>query len=167
VSLLIPATPELIKPSPLLIAVRDLENGVEEIRGSMHHPRIVTALQFVRYAVAPKDETAWCAAIASLWLAEAGCVDGPRTASARGFLTYGTHVRRHDAKPGDAGVFWRGRKDDGVTGHVGIIADVLSNPVQLTVVGGNQREMGADRVSIKELLVGRLLDIRRFEWRGT
>ena len=156
-SLLIPAT-------PLLIAMQDLENGIKEIPGSRHEDRVVEALQFVRYAIAPEDETPWCAAICSLWLHEAGVVDGPRTASARGFLKYGTHVRRHDAKPGDVGVFWRGREDDRVTGHVGIIADVPSSPLQLTVVGGNQREFGADRVSIKELLVGRLLDIRRFEW---
>ena len=158
-SLLIPAT-------PLLIAMRDLESGVAEIPGSQHHERIVEALRYVRYAIAPKDETPWCAAICCLWLAEAGVVDGPRTAAARGLLKHGTHVRRHDARPGDVGGFWRGVADDGVTGHTGILADVPSSPLQLTVVGGNQREFGADRVSIKELLVGRLLGIRRFEWRA-
>jgi len=157
VSLLIPAT-------PLLIAMRDLEAGVQEIPGSEHHPRITEALRFVRFATAPKDETPHCAAMVCLWLREAGVRDGPETASARGILAHGHHVRRQEAKPGDVPVFWRGRADDGVTGHTGILCDVPSSPIQLTVVGANQREFGADRVSIKELLVGRLLGIRRFEW---
>jgi len=150
--------------TPLSVAMADLERPVVEIPGSEHHPRIVEALRFVKFALSPRDETPWCAAILSLWLYEAGVQDGPVTAVARNVLSYGTPIRRHDAKPGDVGVFWRGVADDGVTGHTGILADVPSGSLGLTVVGGNQREYGADRVSIKNLLVDRLLGIRRFEW---
>jgi len=150
--------------TPLSVAMADLERPVVEIPGSEHHPRIVEALRFVKFALSPRDETPWCAAILSLWLHESGVQDGPVTAVARDVLSYGAPVRRQEAKPSDVAVFWRGVADDGVTGHVGVLADVPSSPLQLTVVGGNQREFGSDRVSIKGLLVGRLLGIRRFEW---
>ena len=148
-----------MKPTPLLLAMADLEAGVVEIPGTEHHPRI---LEYHRNTTlgAAKDEVSWCSAAVCTWHEEAG-IPSTRSAAARSWLEWGIPIRRQKAQPGDVCVFWRESRDSW-KGHVALLADIPTNPLQITCVGGNQREGGADRVCLKDLLVDKLLDIRRW-----
>ncbi len=97
--------------------------------------------------------TPWCA----VWVAErletAGYAS-PKKANARSFLNWGYEVT--EWKEGDIVVFWRGTRNDGVTGHVGFLLKWDGNYV--TVLGGNQ----GDEVSIQRFPKSKILGVRRY-----
>lgn len=98
--------------------------------------------------------TPWCAIGQCYWLEMTGTTS-PKKANARSFLGWGEEVPLAEAQEGDIAVFWRGKCDDGVTGHV---ATVLENQGDvLLVLGANQSDM----VCIRQFDVGRVLSIRR------
>jgi hypothetical protein len=57
-------------------------------------------------------------------------------------------------KKGAVAVFWRGKSNDGVTGHVGFYLEDSGSTVKL--LGGNQ----GDRVSIKDQTMKKFLGFR-------
>lgn len=84
----------------------------------------------------------WCAWYINGKLAFNGA-NGTRSGMARSFLKWGVPVEEADAKKGDIVVLWRGPKNDGVTGHVGMLVDLKED--SFTLLGGNQ----GDKVCIE------------------
>jgi len=84
----------------------------------------------------------WCAWYSNGKLMSNG-IPGTKSGMARSFLKWGVPVDEKDAKKGDIVVLWRGSKDDGVTGHVGMLVEL--NKDSFTLLGGNQ----GDRVCIE------------------
>lgn len=155
-SLMLPAT-------PLLIAMRDLHAGVFEIPGRENHYRILEYHGYTELE-AKKDEVSWCSAAVCAWHEESD-IESTRSAAARSWLEWGVAVDRMDARPGDVVVEWR-VSPGAWQGHVYLLADWPTNPLNLTGVGGNQREGGVDCVCIRERLVDKVLGIRRFDGGG-
>lgn len=152
--------PLLIPATPLLLATQDLENAVAEVRGSGSNKEIARALELVGMAGSP-DETHWCSAILAKWMEDAG-YPSPRSPRARSWIGYGERVHSwREARPGDIVCGWRGARDDGITGHAGLLADTWWNPLRADVIGGNQRELLNDRVCIKPFLTDQVLWIGR------
>lgn len=101
----------------------------------------------------------WCAWYSNGKLMSNG-IPGTKSGMARSFLKWGVPVDEKDAKKGDIVVLWRGSKDDGVTGHVGMLVEL--NKDSFTLLGGNQ----GDRVCIETFSrykngKDRILGIRR------
>jgi len=98
----------------------------------------------------------WCAFWIGAKLAESG---RPHTGNgmARSYLRWGQDVGTNidDWKCGDIVIFWRGRVNDGVSGHVGIILKWSKRYIY--VLGGNQ----GDAVSIRRFSRAKLLGVRR------
>ncbi len=118
----------LVKPS--WISVAEGENGVKEIEGSKHNPRVIeyhsTTGKF------KDDETPWCASFANWVMKQAGQpITG--SAAALSWAKYGKKI----AKPayGSIAVFDYG----GGKGHVGFVVGVDGSKIQ--VLGGNQGNM--------------------------
>lgn len=99
--------------------------------------------------------TPWCAFWVGAMLKETGH-PFTRSGMARSYLKYGVEVKdERDWKVGDIVVFWRGRHDDGVTGHVAFY--LCHTSTTITVLGGNQ----ADEVNVQEFSRTKLLAVRR------
>ena len=101
----------------------------------------------------------WCAWYQNGKLAFNG-IPGTRSGMARSFLKWGVPVEEDNARKGDIVVLWRGKKDDGVTGHVGMLVELTKDT--FTLLGGNQ----GDRVCIETFARykngrDRILGIRR------
>lgn len=101
--------------------------------------------------------TPWCAIYIGAKLEDAGytCT---KSAMARSYLNWGTKIDHGDEDkwaPGDIAVIWRGRKNDGVTGHVFFILDW--DDTYVYGLGGNQ----GDSVCVQRFLRTKLLGIRR------
>lgn len=102
-------------------------------------------------------ETPWCAYWAGGILEFSG-YPSSKSGMARSFLNWGEFVDRHDDsnwKQGDIVVLWRGRRNDGVTGHVGFLVAWDLNSVIL--LGGNQ----GDQVCFQEFPRSKILGLRR------
>lgn len=100
-------------------------------------------------------DTPWCAMFIGICLEEAGYTS-TKKANARSYLKWGEAV--DDWREGDIVVFWRGAKDDGVTGHIGFLLKWDDDTV--TVLGGNQ----GDEVSIQKFSRRKILKdgVRRY-----
>lgn len=104
----------------------------------------------------------WCA----IWLCgelEENGYPSPKAANARSFLKWGVSVKDQEWQEGDIVVFWRGHRNDGVTGHVGIILTYDEDTI--VVLGGNQ----GDKICIQNFSHNKLLDVRRYQslWKTT
>jgi uncharacterized protein (TIGR02594 family) len=97
----------------------------------------------------------WCAYFTGMTLKSAGMAH-TGSGMARSYLKWGTNVEFEDALPGDVVVTWRGKSDDGVTGHV-FLFDGHSD-IGCYGVGGNQ----GDSVSRQEFRRERIIGIRRY-----
>lgn len=98
--------------------------------------------------------TPWCA----YWIgAKLEYHDWTSTKSgmARSYLRWGVKVEDGDWQVGDLVIFWRGRNDDGVTGHIGFICSFDDDSV--LVLGGNQ----GDKVSLQYFPISKVLGVRR------
>lgn len=118
----------LVKPS--WISVAEGENGVKEIEGSKHNPRVIEY-----HATTGKfkdDETPWCSSFANWVMKQAG---QPVTGSAAA-LSWAKYGKKID-KPayGAIAVFDYG----GGKGHVGFVVGIDGKKIQ--VLGGNQGNM--------------------------
>ncbi len=103
------------------------------------------------------DDHPWCAHFVGAKLVESG-YPSSRSGMARSYMRYGDPVDKGNTsqwKAGDIVVFWRGKSNDGVTGHV---AFLLSwDATYVYVLGGNQ----GDKVSIMRNGRSKILAIRR------
>lgn len=97
----------------------------------------------------------WCAYFIGVCL-NANGIAHTRSGMARSYLKWGTHVDFEDAQPGDVVVTWRGKSDDGVTGHVFLFDGHADDGCY--GVGGNQ----GDSVSRQLFGRGKILDVRRY-----
>lgn len=99
----------------------------------------------------------WCA----IWIGAKLEADGytcTKSAMARSYLGWGKQVDHGDDskwKVGDIVVIWRGRKNDGVTGHVFFLLDWDDDTV--TGIGGNQ----GDAVTVQEFARTKIIGMRR------
>lgn len=96
----------------------------------------------------------WCAYWMNAKLIDAG-LPGTNSGMARSFLRWGNEVSDGDWKVGDIVVFWRGRRDDGVTGHVAVLLKWNSRHVYC--LGGNQ----GDKVCIQRFTRSKIIGVRR------
>lgn len=118
-----------LEPKYLINARKD--NGLAEIAGDKHHPRIIHAFKTIGHSWLNTDEQAWCGAIMGLWMAEAGLPFPKNAFRALSWAEYGEPV----SKPmlGAIAVMTR---DGG--GHVGIINGITADGAFVRVYGGNQ-----------------------------
>jgi uncharacterized protein (TIGR02594 family) len=100
--------------------------------------------------------TPWCAYWIGHCLKEAG---HPHTGSgmARSYLKWGKPVELSEAEPGDIIVSWRGKYDDGVTGHVTMFVKQEGDTIY--GLGGNQ----GDAVCVQEFTDSKILGVRRLK----
>ena len=118
-------------PPWLKAAFRD--NGLREIKGAKHNPRVIEMFRKAGHSEVSDDETAWCAAAVGCWLNEAGM---PNSGSlmARSYTKYGIALDTDAMLPRGAIVVWpRGAPP---SGHVNIVVEDNGN--MLTCIGGNQ-----------------------------
>lgn len=97
--------------------------------------------------------TPWCAA----WFGakvKAGGMPTTGSLMARSYLQWGS-PRRGPPQIGDAVVFWRGRRNDGVTGHIGIF--IRRDSRYVYALDGNT----SDKVSESRHPIGRVLEFRK------
>lgn len=106
----------------------------ERLKNGKGNPAVAEFFEHVGLAGYDPRTTPWCAAALNAALIESG-YDGTKSAMARSFLHWGAEC---EPKRGAVVVFWRGKQDDGTTGHVGVIDSVDGD--YLNVIGGNQRD---------------------------
>ncbi|PUA28431.1 MAG: hypothetical protein B0W54_18455 [Cellvibrio sp. 79] len=124
-----------INDVPLWLKIAYREEGVTEVGGSEHNPRILeyhasTRLNKIKAA---KDETAWCSSFVN-WCIEKAGLEGTNSAWALDWDNWGIKLQKPTL--GCVVVFSR----TGVTnsgGHVGFYID--EGPSTIEVFGGNQR----------------------------
>ena len=134
------------------------ELGVEEYPGEDSNPRVEWYQTFTTYDEENRgsDRVPWCAAFAWAMLDQQG------SAAARSLLAYGDALPLTEPIPvGAVVVFWRGKRDNGSTGHVGFCAGYADDG-DILVLGGNQSspEEPQGEVCIKPYPVKRLLGAR-------
>lgn len=125
---------------PWLVAALG-EIGTLERRGGEDNPRIVEYHGATRGGPAP-DAVPWCASFVNWCLQQAG-IRGTRTKRARDFLAWDGAKHLEHPEYGCLVVLWRGKVDDGYSGHVGFVAGWDEDTVY--ILGGNQR----DRVCVR------------------
>lgn len=95
------------------------------------------------------DDVPWCAAFVG-WVLKQSNYEYFKTLRARDYISAGTPTDTPIL--GDLCIFWRGKEDDGVSGHVGFFIAEEGNLIY--VLGGNQ----SDKVCItsypKNKLIG-------------
>jgi uncharacterized protein (TIGR02594 family) len=139
-------------PEYLKEAVKFL--GIRESSGGTSNPEVEQFIVDVLGKRMNAITTPWCAFWVGSVLKKAGY---PHTSSgmARSYLKYGTEIELNEARQGDIVVLWRGRHDDGVTGHVGFFISQSGNKIVL--LGGNQ----GDTVSFQTFDTRKLLKVVR------
>ena len=102
-----------------------------------------------------RDETHWCSAFAN-WCMQQACITGPKKepGRARSWLAWGGGVPISKPMYGAIVILWRGKKDDGRSGHVGFC--VAANDKKVFLLGGNQ----SDAVKVSEYPTSQLLGYR-------
>ena len=132
------------------IAQREMDTGVDEIRGDdRHNPRIVEYHQSTSLH-ATDDETPWCSSFVN-WCFEQSGIAGTNSARARSWETWGTPLKK--PRRGSVAVFWRDSKTSG-KGHVAFYFEERAERV--FVLGGNQD----NQVNIKSYPKTQLLGYR-------
>jgi uncharacterized protein (TIGR02594 family) len=105
--------------------------GLTEIVGSQHEPKIVKFFAEAGHSGVKDDETPWCAAFANAMLSRAG-YKGTGQLNARSFLKLDDQI--DEPKPGCIVVLKRGNST--WQGHVGFL--VSKKGKKLRILGGNQ-----------------------------
>ena len=135
-------------PAWYRIAMREMETGVDELKGPEHNPRIIEyhAATSLR---ATDDETPWCSSFVNWCMMKAGV---PRTenARARSWLHWGVSI--DEPTLGCVVVF--SRPATPTSGHVAFFKERLGE--RLLVLGGNQ----SDQVNLASYPMERLLGFR-------
>ncbi len=102
-------------------------------------------------------KTPWCAIWIGAKLEEDGYTS-TKSAMARSYLKWGQAIDHGDDtkwKVGDIVIFWRGKFNDGVKGHIIFLVDWDDETV--TGIGGNQ----GDRVTVEEFDRSKIIGVRR------
>jgi uncharacterized protein (TIGR02594 family) len=135
-------------PAWLAIAHREMDTGIDEIRGGADNPRIVEYHQTTSLK-ASDDETAWCSSFVNWCVVQSG-IAGTNSALARSWIGWGQVLERPER--GAVTVF---RREGGPTrGHVAFYWSRSGDRV--LVLGGNQ----GNQVSIKSYPAADLLGFR-------
>jgi uncharacterized protein (TIGR02594 family) len=150
VSRVVPPPEKEGEPSWLAFAAKELESDVVEIGGRGHNPRILEYHATTSLG-ANRDETPWCSSFVNWCFAQAG-IRGTNRANARSWLDWGVPLT--EPKLGAVAIFWRGKRNDSKTGHVGFFIEDDGPTVQL--LGGNQ----GNRVSVKNQTMKKFLGFR-------
>lgn len=151
-----------------LIKIARGELGVTEYKPNnkrQWNDRVAEYFRVNKYQVTKTQNplnTPWCAIFIGWVLSRAGLV-GTFSASSRSYLTWGTCVYDKksnkgsisDAKPDDIVIQWRGKCDDGVTGHIYFY--LKQDNKYIYGIGGNQ----SDTVTEAKFLKSRVISIRR------
>lgn len=127
--------------------------GIKEISGEKNHPLIQWWLSLCGFSLDTPDEVPWCSAFANgvAWDLR---LPRSKSAAARSWLSVGTPVELHDARPeNDVVILSRGTST--VQGHVGFFGGVAGDFIH--VLGGNQ----GDCVCLETFPISRILGIRR------
>lgn len=147
-SLIGPNAPEYLK-----LAADDV--GLKETTAMGNsNPVVEDYIQVVTGKKADARSTPWCAYWVGAKLEEKG-VPSTKSGMARSYLNWGTKVEEEDWQQGDIIVFWRGRTNDGVTGHVGFL--IAWDEDSVIVLGGNQ----GDQVCFQDFSKAKILGVRR------
>ena len=129
------------------------EQGVKEVRGESHNPRILQYAKDIGQSWVQDDETAWCSIFIN-WCALKAGVQRSGKLNARSWLHTGKIVSIGDQRPGDIIIFWR-ESINSWKGHVAIY--LFEDEFYYYVLGGNQGNM----VKVAAYAKSRLLDFRR------
>lgn len=138
-----------------LLDLARAEEGVAEVKGSTHNPRIVGWLQRVG-KWADKDEVPWCSAFVDE-IAHRGDCCATKSLRARSWLQVGIGLSMDDAEPGmDIVIFNRGGPfDPTVIDAPGHVAFYVSHSLDLvTVLGGNQGDKVCEAVYSRRDVLG-------------
>ena len=136
-------------PMWYLIALREMETGVDEIRGAEgHNPRIVEYHQATSLK-ATDDETPWCSSFAN-WCMMKADVERTNSAMARSWLRWGQSL--DEPRKGCVVIFSRPPKP--TSGHVAFFEEQRNG--RIFVLGGNQ----SNQVNITSYPGDRLLGYR-------
>ena len=146
-------------PAYLISALEDL--GVREWRMDAKRKKVSNPyIEDMSLAVIGKRMDAisvpWCAYFVGAKLEQHG-IPSSKSGMARSYLKWGEGVDYSDLdnlRPGDIVVNWRGRYDDGITGHVYFF--LFTKGGKLYGVGGNQ----SDSVSVEEFSRSRVIGVR-------
>ena len=124
----------------LAVAKREMDTGIDEVRGSGSNPRIVEYHRTTSLpaGLAAQDETPWCSSFVNWCMSQAG-IRGTGNAMARSWLDWGKGMDR--PKRGTVTVFRRDGPPQ--VGHVGFYWQASGD--RILVLGGNQ----GNQVSIK------------------
>lgn len=144
-------------PKHLRHAYADIGIVEWEMRGKTKVPNAALVAR-IRKATGAEINTIrvpWCAFWSGTTLEESG-IPSTKSGMARSYLKWGEEIDLGDARPGDICVTWRGKYDDGVTGHVFYYLGRRGS--NILGLGGNQ----GDSVSIQEFTPKRLLGVRRY-----
>lgn len=147
-------------PAYLKAAIRDVgirEWVYDEKKKKVPNPRVVDMIEAVSGQRHNSMRTPWCAYWVGAKLKSAG-IPPTRSGMARSYLVWGQVLTVKDDTPwriGDIVIFWRGARDDSVTGHVAFLLSWTSSSV--VVVGGNQ----GDTVSVQSFSRRKILGVRR------
>lgn len=129
------------------------EQGVSEVRGESHNPRIIQYAKDIGQSWVQDDETAWCSIFVNWCALKSGCEMSGKL-NARSWLDVGEKIEQGNQEPGDVAIFWRGSKDSW-KGHVAIYQ--YEDEDYYYVLGGNQGNM----VKVAAYAKSRLLGFRR------
>lgn len=136
-------------PEYIKLAYEDM--GTNEALDGEPNPKVVAYIKDITGKEANSITTPWCAYFVGSKLKQAGYTP-TNNGMARSYLNWGDVCGE---EIGSIVIFWRGRKDDGITGHVGFL--VGSTPDKLYVLGGNQ----GDTVCVQEFTRAKLLGFRK------
>lgn len=145
--------PDGIIPAPLMTAVSEI--GTQEIPGPKHNNRILEYFKASGRDDIVSDEVPWCSAFIA-YCFHRWNYKFDTTLMARSWLSFGLPV--DEPIIGDLLIFYRGNKNDGVSGHVGFYFGKTKK--QYLVLGGNQ----SNEVNVTFYPVKNLLGIRRPEY---
>lgn len=157
---------EVTPTAPLYLRKAIEDVGIQEWvydnrRRKVSNPIVEQWIKRVQGERMDARSTPWCAYWVGAKLEEAN-ISSTKSGMARSYLKWGNEVwsrkERWDPtriREGDIAVFWRGTKDDNVTGHVGFIVDWDDDGV--FILGGNQ----GDKVSVQYFSLRKLISVRR------
>lgn len=143
-------------PAHLLVASQDLDLKEEVLIDGVlsSNPKVELYIKAVTGKRQDARTVPWCA----YWLGgtlEKAKEPSTKSGMARSYLQWGTKVQDGDWKQGDVVVLWRGRRNDGVTGHVGYL--ISWDDDSMVLLGGNQ----GDKVCFQTFSRQKLLGVRR------
>lgn len=151
-------------PKYLRDAIKDVgiqEWVLDDKRRRVSNPIVEGFIEDVTGKREDARTTPWCA----YWVGsklERAKIPSTKSGMARSYLRWGETVwKKGDRwdpsrlRPGDLAIFWRGRSNDGVTGHIGFILHWDDDT--LVILGGNQ----GDKVSIQDFALTKLIAVVR------